>query len=67
MNFYIKISSLVPGPDRAGDQGQVEVSLIHYLKELKRFYAELLNITKSLILLIPYLERNYPYSKNRTP
>jgi hypothetical protein len=38
----------------------MEVYLIHYLKEFKRFYAELLNITKSLILLILYLERNFP-------
>jgi hypothetical protein len=44
----------------------MEVCLIHYLKELKRLYAELLNITKSLILLIPYFKRNYPNLDIRT-
>jgi hypothetical protein len=40
MNLFIKISSFM------------EVYSIHYLKEFKRLHAELLNITKSLILLI---------------
>jgi hypothetical protein len=55
MNFFIKISSLM------------KVYSIHYLKEFKRLHAELLNITKSLILLILYLERNSPYSNRITP